>query len=340
LGERKAGAGVADEDIFWSGLGDGLRQAGKNLRTAFRDPQSAVAKRVNEIMNDALGAAATDTTPNATRLAAVKLLAYGDFLTARPALAPLLVVAANQPLQIAAVRALATFTHGDVAQTLLEPWATYTPAVREEVLAALLARRERVGALITAIENKIVSPGQVSAARRTQILANPDAAIKVRAEKVFGQSSSGSRAEAIEKYKSSLELAGDTARGAKVYDNVCAACHRYAGRGVDIGPNLESVRGWDREKLLLNILDPNREVAANFIAYVIELKDGSSVSGMITEENAGSVKLKRIGAPEETILRQNIAKITSSALSLMPEGLEATIPPQDMTDLLAYLAAQ
>ena len=137
-----------------------------------------------------------------------------------------------------------------------------------------------------------------------------------------------------------MTLTGEVARGSKVYVAICAECHRYGGRGVDIGPNLETVRGWDREKLLLNILDPNREVAANYIAYVIDLKDGSSLSGMITEENAGSVKLKRIGAPEETILRQNIARLTSSALSLMPEGLEATVPPQDMADLLAYLAAQ
>ena len=63
-------------------------------------------------------------------------------------------------------------------------------------------------------------------------------------------------------------VAGDVTRGLKVYDNVCAACHRYSGRGVEIGPNLETVRGWDREKLVLNILDPNREVAGNYIAYV------------------------------------------------------------------------
>ena len=140
-------------------------------------------------------------------------------------------------------------------------------------------------------------------------------------------------------YQAALTLAGDAARGSRVYDNICAACHRYAGRGTEIGPNLETIRGWDREKIMLNILDPNREVAANYIAYVVELKDGSSLSGMISDESAGSIKLKRIGAAEETILRQNIAKITSSAVSLMPEGLEAAIPPQDMADLLAFLAA-
>ena len=42
-------------------------------------------------------------------------------------------------------------------------------------------------------------------------------------------------------------------------------------------------------------------------------------------------------APDETILRQNIAKLTSSARSLMPEGLEAAIPLPAMADLLAFL---
>ena len=88
---------------------------------------------------------------------------------------------------------------------------------------------------------------------------------------------------------------------------------------------------------MLHILDPNREVAANYIAYVIELKDGSSLSGMIAEETAGGINLKRVGAPEESILRQNIAKITSSAVSLMPEGLESALSLQDMADLLAHL---
>lgn len=332
-------ANAAWQDAFWSGLGDGLRQAGKNFRGVFRDSNSRAAQAIESLLAGAQKTAISPTGDATARLAAVKLLAYEDFARAAPALAALLTSNDAQPLQLAAVRTLATFAHRDVSKRLLESWASYTPAVREEVLGALLGRRDRVPALLDAMEAKVVSAGQVSPARRTQILAHPDAAVKARADKLFGASASGSRPEVLAKYQSALSLKADAARGTKVYDNVCAACHRYAGRGMEIGPNLETVRGWDREKLLLNILDPNREVAANYIAYVIDLKDGSSLSGMITEETAGSIKLKRIGAAEETILRQNIAKISSSAMSLMPEGLEATLPPQDMADLLAYLAA-
>ena len=267
----------------------------------------------------------------------MRLLASDEFASAQPALAALLAANEAQPLQVAAIRALSGFTHVDVGKTLLAAWENFTPAVREEAVAALLARRERVGALLTALESSVVALSQLSAARRAQLLANADSAIQARASKLLGQGTTASRADVVARYKRELPPSGDLTRGAKIYDTACAACHRYAGRGVELGPNLETVRGWDREKLLLNILDPNREVAANFVAYVIELKDGTSLSGMITDENAGSVTLKRIGAPEETILRQNIAKVTSSSVSLMPEGLESTLTPQDMADVMAFL---
>ena len=326
------------DDVFWPALGDGLRQAGKNFRTAF-PATSPVGARADGLLQEALATVRSTTASSEVRVAAAKLLAYDNFLTVRPALASLLGNTDAPALRSTAIRTLAGFTHTEVAKTLLEPWAAYTPAVREEVLAAILARRDRIGALLAAIEAKVVNPGQVSGTRRTQILANPDATIKARAEKVFGQSSSGTRAEVLARYQAALALPGDVVRGSKVYDAICAACHRYAGRGVEIGPNLETIRGWDREKIMLNILDPNREVAANYIAYIVELKDGSSLSGMITEETAGSIKLRRLGAPEETILRQNIAKLTSSAVSLMPEGLESAIAQQEMADLITFLSA-
>ena len=117
---------------------------------------------------------------------------------------------------------------------------------------------------------------------------------------------------------------------------------RGAGIGIgnDVGPNLETVRDWDSEKMLLNILDPNREVAPNYVSYDIELKDGASMAGLIVNETDGGITLKKQGGGEETILRQTIAKMSSSGLSLMPEGLEANIAPQDFADLIAFLQAR
>jgi putative membrane-bound dehydrogenase-like protein len=326
------------DEVFWPALGDGLRQAGKNLRSAFA-PDSALGQRAAAVLAGALTTVQSPGASLATREAAVTMLAYDDFPAASPVLKGLLNPAEEPPLRAAAIRTLGTFTRAEVATVLLEPWATYTPATREAALVVLLARRERVDALLTAIEKKTVLASQLSAARRTQLLGNPDPAIKTRATRLLGEATSATRAEAIERYRPALTLAGDAKRGGAVFDALCAACHRYAGRGTDIGPNLETVRGWDREKLLLNILDPNREVAPNYTSYKVELKDGTSLYAMIADENATSLTLKRAGAADETILRQNIAKLTSSTQSLMPEGLEAAIAPQAMADLLTFLSS-
>jgi putative heme-binding domain-containing protein len=244
-----------------------------------------------------------------------------------------------QPVQIAAVRTLGGFSSAQVGRLLLDAWSGLTPAVRDEVCGVLLARRDRAAELLTALEQKSVGVAQLAPARRTQLLAHPDAALKARAALLFGQGAAASRTAAIEKYRSAGLLVGDVGRGQAVFEQNCAACHRLGGRGVELGPDLETVRGWDREKIILHILDPNREVAPNYQVYTVELKDGSALAGMITEETAGGIKLRRIGANEETILRQNLARVTGSAASLMPEGLEGTLSVQDMADLLARLTA-
>ena len=42
---------------------------------------------------------------------------------------------------------------------------------------------------------------------------------------------------------------------------------------------------------------------------------------------------------DETILRQNVAEIRASNVSLMPEGLEQSMSRQEIADVIAYLRA-
>ena len=71
------------------------------------------------MMSTALATARSAQADLSARSAAVKLLAYDDFTSARPALAALLTATEHQPLQIAAVKALSTFAHAEVAKTLV-----------------------------------------------------------------------------------------------------------------------------------------------------------------------------------------------------------------------------
>jgi putative membrane-bound dehydrogenase-like protein len=327
------------EPAFWAGLGDGLRQAGRNLRTAFPDVNSPASQTVERWLGQARARVTDLKLDSAAREAAIRTLTHEGFAGAKDTLMALLQPREPASVQAAAVKALGGFSDPSVAAVLLEAWSRATPALREELLAALLARKDRIVALLAALESGRVPPGQVSGARRTPLLGHADAAIKARATALFGAGVSASRREAVEKYQPALGQPGDATRGAKVFAAVCAPCHRFNGRGFDLGPNLETTRGWDREKLLLNILDPNREVAANYLAYTIETRDGGIFNGLIADENAAGLTVRRPGLADETVLRQNLLRVTSSAQSLMPEGLETAISIAEMADLLAYLLA-
>jgi len=75
------------------------------------------------------------------------------------------------------------------------------------------------------------------------------------------------------------------------------------------------------------------------VNYLVETKGGAVLSGIVVEETATSVTLRRAGGEQDVVLRSDIREMVSSRLSLMPEGLEAGIDPRAMADLLRFLQA-
>jgi putative heme-binding domain-containing protein len=136
-----------------------------------------------------------------------------------------------------------------------------------------------------------------------------------------------------------LEAGGDAARGKQVFTKICAACHRVGGEGHEIGPNLAAMKARGPEAILVNVLDPNREVNPQYLSYLVRLLDGRTMTGMIAAETATGVTLRRAENLSDTVLRIDIDELKSTGQSLMPEGMERQIDQQQMADLLAYLQA-
>ena len=132
-------------------------------------------------------------------------------------------------------------------------------------------------------------------------------------------------------------VTGDKIKGQAIFRQVCATCHKADGIGVEVGPNLATVASRNPEDLLIHILDPNREVAPQYVNYAVALNDGRVLSGMISDETAASVTLKRAEGAVDVLPRSRIEAIKSSGFSLMPEGLEANLKAQDLADLIAYI---
>ncbi|MBI3462425.1 MAG: HEAT repeat domain-containing protein, partial [Planctomycetes bacterium] len=322
------------------GLAGGLKRSNKSLNDLLSNLPADPARAVTDVLAGADRTAQNNGAPAELRQQAIQLLGYGDFDRVRGTLTGLLDIRQHQAIQIAAVRALSGFRESGVSEILLSPYRSLTPAVRGEVVEALLARNERVAALFDAIEASTVPAGDVPLNRRSVLLNHSDAAIRGRAAALFAGSAPGPRPQVFAQYKAALPLAADRQRGEKILDRECLTCHRWADRGHDVGPNLETIRHWAPEQLLANILDPNREVAPNYLEYAVALDDGRITTGMIASETPASITLRRAEKVEETILRSNIAEITASGKSLMPEGLEKKITVQEMADLVKYLLDQ
>ena len=320
------------------GLAQGLKRAGRGLRQAAAGSATPGAGVIADLLAQARADAADERLPLPARVRAVQLLGHDEFARANEVLAGLLAPRQPQEVQRAAVAALAGFDAPQVGTLLMSGWPSYSPAVRGDVVQAMLGRASRLAALLDAIEAGRVAPGHVPASRRTLLLRHADATIRSRATKLFGDAvGGGGRKEVIEQYRPALGLAGDAAGGRKVFEERCATCHRAGDLGHELGPNLATIRSWSAEQLLVNTLDPNREVAPEFVEYVVELVDGRTVSGVITAETAAGVTLAQPGGARETVLRRDVRRLSGSGLSVMPEGLESELTAQDLADLLTFL---
>ena len=104
-----------------------------------------------------------------------------------------------------------------------------------------------------------------------------------------------------------------------------------------MGPDLASVGNKAPEALIVSLLDPNRAIEARYLDYIVTTSDGRTLTGMLSTETATSITLLGQEGRAVTVLRNEIDELRSSGKSLMPEGLEKDMSPQDLADVLAYV---
>ncbi|MEO8351153.1 MAG: PVC-type heme-binding CxxCH protein [Chthoniobacteraceae bacterium] len=146
------------------------------------------------------------------------------------------------------------------------------------------------------------------------------------------------RAKAVAKFQPALTLAGHAEKGRTTFEARCALCHRLRGNGHAVGPDLDAAAAAGREKLLGNILEPSRELTAGYPLGVAETTNGETFSGILLSETAAGLSLRLPGGGTRTIRRAELGQLERPPHSLMPDGLEAGLTPQDMADLLEFLS--
>ena len=138
-----------------------------------------------------------------------------------------------------------------------------------------------------------------------------------------------------------VAMKGDIANGEKIFfrpQSTCATCHQVNGRGIDFGPKLSGIgTKLGREALFLSILDPSAGISVGYEAWLLKTKNSAEAIGIITSQTDDEVTLKVPGGISITYKAADIVRRTQLPTSIMLPGLQATMTPQELVDLIAYL---
>jgi putative heme-binding domain-containing protein len=123
----------------------------------------------------------------------------------------------------------------------------------------------------------------------------------------------------------------------------CLACHRLGNDGGGVGPDLNrSANRYTLRDLLENIIEPSKVVSNQYESSILELKDGTVITGRIVGEEGGILQVAaNPNAPQEIkeIRSVDVESRQVSPISLMPLGLINRLNREEVLDLLAYILA-
>lgn len=125
--------------------------------------------------------------------------------------------------------------------------------------------------------------------------------------------------------------------GRATFMKTCANCHRIADVGGKVGPQLDGVGQRGAERLLEDILDPNRNVDEAFRTTMVTTNDGRVLSGLKLREDGGDLILADSTGKEVRIAAADIDEVAVSQLSPMASNMLDQIGEKNLPDLLAYL---
>ncbi len=132
----------------------------------------------------------------------------------------------------------------------------------------------------------------------------------------------------------------DAGPGAQVFEKHCAICHQLGGKGAKVGPQLDGIGSRGLDRLMEDILDPNRNVDQTFRVTNLALKNGQIVSGLLLREEGEVLIMADSQGKEVRVPKSSVEERSTSPLSPMPANLTDQIAEDDFYRLMAFLLSR
>jgi putative membrane-bound dehydrogenase-like protein len=316
------------ELLWWKpALLQGLAKLPKGHEDAAKEI-AALQTKIDTIIADS-------KAPLDQRLAVLPLLASRKWAAVEPVIKNLLTTTQPTELTTATIALLKRFAATSTAPLIYDLLPKAGPSLKRDLVSILTSNGTTALALLKRMEKGEFPPAWVDVEKRWSFQRGKGEMAEL-AKKLFGEANSD-RTKVVTSYLEAAKKPGDAKKGQQIFATICITCHKHGQLGVDVGPPLSDVKVKPPEALLSDILDPNRMFEARWSAYTVETKDGRTLAGLIQSETSDALVLAMPGGAKETISRSAIKDMKSLDRTLMPDGLEAAISKEQMSDLIAFL---
>jgi putative heme-binding domain-containing protein len=224
---------------------------------------------------------------------------------------------------------------------LLRSSRTWPRPLRRSVISNFVGNPQGIRLLMESLDRgelkaDMVEPSQIEVLRQ-----NAQEVYAKSVVKWFGSDDAGDRKEAIDRFEKNWPAQFEIAQGKMLYETHCAKCHR--GQVVDgltappIGPSLQALSHWTNRAWLEAIIDPSKSVDDRYKRSLIRTKEDLVFSGLKIQESDEFLELVFADGRVEKIARNDIEDIKESNQSLMPDGFEKLLTPEQMAQIVTYL---
>ena len=231
------------------------------------------------------------------------------------------------------------------AQSLVARLPKMKGAIQSGIAERLCQRSESAEVFLASVQSGAIRKELLSPNRIRLLAGSNQESIKKLVGQIWGSvntESSQEREAVIQRVGNALrwDARGNADRGWLVYDRICGQCHVMHARGNEVGPNITSNGRGSYEQLLVSVFNPSLVIGDAYKSVTIRTKDDEIITGLLVEKTENRVVVKVQGGKEQIVAVDDIDEFKQDSKSLMPEGLENQMTPQEMADLFALLTLE
>ena len=244
-----------------------------------------------------------------------------------------------------ALRGLAEFDHPQTATTILNRYARFDLATKQDAIQTLTSKRKWAARLLDAVEAGEIEPSDLNAFAVRQLHSLGSEELTARVRSFWGEvrATPADKAKLIAKYKQQLSgevlAKADLPAGRELFNRTCASCHQLFGEGKKVGPDITGSQRTNLDYILENLVDPSGAVSKDYQMHIVTTTGGRVITGLLVSENDQALTLQTVN--ERVVLPlDEVEDHSLSPVSMMPDGQLLKLSNNELRDLIAYLGSR